>query len=367
MSRGRRGGLLRALPPTCNLSSWAAATSRNAAARRLIVVDSWRFIGLGNSVIGAAKWMALMSTTASARRAIQFAYCVPRELTSQFRWPTAHRMPACEDAHFDLYAHLTFRGAGDLRAVPGELVNATATGVLRAPRCDELRAALHGPARVIAVHAFHGRELDRCVATTRASWPLCLRLVTAIAEAPSPVRRATRVPTRPECTIGLHLRTLALDTGGQCNLLSPSADRRPSRAQTAGRRCREERSRRRRRCARVAFPASIQGCHAGDAVQHEALFASADTAVMYGAFSRPAGWTDLNETASISWTAPQLSGDVGRTVAAWLALARCTRAIVAPIPSAFSDSAAMAAGVPLVGCCQAWRVCAATPRRCAVR
>ena len=39
------------------------------------------------------------------------------------------------------------------------------------------------------------------------------------------------------------------------------------------------------------------------------------------------------------------------TIAAWLSLARCRRAIVAPIPSTFSNSAARAAGVPVVGCC----------------
>ena len=39
------------------------------------------------------------------------------------------------------------------------------------------------------------------------------------------------------------------------------------------------------------------------------------------------------------------------TVTAWLTLARCKRAIVAPVVSRFSDSAAQTAGVPLVGCC----------------
>ena len=41
------------------------------------------------------------------------------------------------------------------------------------------------------------------------------------------------------------------------------------------------------------------------------------------------------------------------TALAWLSLARCTIAIVAPVQSAFSDLAAQAAGVPLVGCCSA--------------
>ena len=45
----------------------------------------------------------------------------------------------------------------------------------------------------------------------------------------------------------------------------------------------------------------------------------------------------------------------GSNALAWRALAGCTQAIVAPIHSAFSKSAAQAAGVPLVQCCaQAW-------------
>lgn len=81
--------------------------------------------------------------------------------------------------------------------------------------------------------------------------------------------------------------------------------------------------------------------------------------------TRTLGWHDLNETSTRTWTwarddephvrAPASVDLAGNhhisTVAAWFALARCTRAIVAPLASRFSMSAARAAGVPLHGCC----------------
>ena len=123
------------------------------------------------------------------------------------------------------------------------------------------------------------------------------------------------------------------------------------------------------RCT-TSFPRSVEGCLAADP------FATADQPAAY-AKTRPRGWRDLNETAmhtvrrlggmTQQQQQQQPAGGYGagsgavadarwaQTVTAWVALSRCTRAIVAPIPSAFSDSAAAAAGVPVVGCCSEQR------------
>ena len=61
----------------------------------------------------------------------------------------------------------------------------------------------------------------------------------------------------------------------------------------------------------------------------------------------------LSQRATIPYPPGRL-GDaqsVARTVVAFLSLARCTRAIVAPVDSQFSATAALAARVPLAGCC----------------
>ena len=114
-------------------------------------------------------------------------------------------------------------------------------------------------------------------------------------------------------------------------------------------------------------------------MEQHGLFATADVPGMY-AHTRPRGWTDLNEEASMTNGTSErrmrserhvrgtkaeadrvvvatdeereLSDDPHvATIAACLGLASCRRAIVAPVPSAFSDSAALAAGVLIVGCC----------------
>lgn len=107
-----------------------------------------------------------------------------------------------------------------------------------------------------------------------------------------------------------------------------------------------------RRCKGETFSKVIAGCPGTN------RYATADARKLYRR-TRAAGWRDLGEEASVTWNEatttpyPAQLGDVRATAAAFVSLARCRRAIVAPVMSHFSDTAALAANVPLVGCCSA--------------
>jgi hypothetical protein len=83
-----------------------------------------------------------------------------------------------------------------------------------------------------------------------------------------------------------------------------------------------------------------------------------------GGAQRALGWRDLNESATATWTEvdeaeKQRAAAEGRyaspalvsTLIAWWTLSRCTVAIVAPVKSTFSATAAVVARVPKVPCC----------------
>jgi hypothetical protein len=85
-----------------------------------------------------------------------------------------------------------------------------------------------------------------------------------------------------------------------------------------------------------------------------ARFATSDDPSLYEKYTREAGWHDLGEQAIRTWlvNSTNQTPQIVSTIAAWFALSRCTTAIVAPVRSKFSDSAALVAGVPVVRCCQ---------------
>ena len=97
--------------------------------------------------------------------------------------------------------------------------------------------------------------------------------------------------------------------------------------------------------ARPSIRISSPGRH------RRALFATSDSPAIYASLTRPRGWTDLNESALHPSSYGAWPDAMRLNLIAWRALAGCTRAIVAPIASAFSKSAAQKAGVPLVQCC----------------
>ena len=340
-----------AVRSSCGLDGWLALTANNSANRLVLAIDSWPGTGVGHSIPGSARWLRLLTLLASTDtlnpRALRLAACAPRSLRKVIG---DARVAMCEDPHFDLSRFLTYRGVPSLRPTDHHfqrIIGENSTLVLRKPRCEALLAALRGPATLVVVVRMQVMELGRCLqqelGRERGEFEC------------TPEARLTEEIARPlpTCEVGLHLRTLAVDDPN-CNLLSEKDDASGCRFQHRGKdlRCGE------------AFPALAEGCGSG------ARFATADTASVY-VQTRAIGWADLNESAQRTWfgVAPADGMPLGRsyqlhdsvdttswasTVMAWLTLANCKKAIVAPIVSRFSDAAARSAGVPMVGCCSQW-------------
>ena len=341
----------RVAPPvrwSCGLDSWLALTANNSADRLVLAIDSWPGTGIGHSIPGSARWLRLLTALASTDtlnpRALRLAACAPRALREVIG---DARVAMCEDPHFDLSRFLTFRGVPSLHPTEHHfqrIIGENSTIILRKPRCETLLAALRSSSPLVVVVRVHVEELKRCLEQElgRQSGEFeC-----------TPEARLTKEIERPlpTCEVGLHLRTLAVDDPN-CNMLSDKVDAVGCKFQHRGKNL---------RCGE-AFPALAEGCDS------RARFATADIADAY-VQTRAIGWADLNESAQRTWfgVAPadgkplgssyQLRDSVdttswASTVMAWLTLATCKKAIVAPVESRFSTAAAMSAGVPLVGCC----------------
>lgn len=318
----------------CDLTRWLRSTANNTAARKLIVVNGWVGTGIGHSILASARWLEVIRRS---DRAIRFAFCVPAALL--WAYPLT---PSCDQSDlFDLHRYIAFRGVPpSLRASAAEM--ASVTRQLFKPNCTSALAAIRSDEPVVSLH----KPRPCPVATS------CLRKV---------VRQRWLRTALPRCSVGLHLRSLALDDA-KCNAfggaLSPSeaarcslrhGNRRPERTcQTAARDRRE-------------FPLSVAGCPGGArrvaVTDHHPLYAS----------TRPLGWTDAGTHAVQTWSnladrarsraSSQRTGDSNRslglvaTINAWFTIARCKHAVVAPVRSAFSATAADAAGVPIFACC----------------
>lgn len=383
-------------PPACDLSSWRAATANNSSPRRVIVVDAWPHVGIGHSIRAAALWLRLVSAvTTNAARSLRFANCVPTTLQSVFS-ESFHEVPACNHqlpdpvtrrnvsaVPYNVFRDLSFAGL-ELRARRSDFER-----FLRRYRegldgwhppkirdCADLWNRLHSPRpRVLVLYGLRLREtLQACVestlpsagpaaggggdiaasSTAKAQPFACLPLIHLTTRAARPV---------PPCEVGLHLRSMRLDDR-KCDLLlrsppppppppplpgsavaigAPSSDDDPHDCRFAWRH---------RRCPSETLDRVIDGCP-----REARRFATADAPYLYAGYTRPRGWRDIGEHASVTWNEraitpyPVQLGDVRATAAAFVALARCTRAIIAPVASHFSETASLAAGVPLYGCC----------------
>ena len=242
---------------TCDPAAWLSATGGNNGPRRLIVLEPYRYVGMGHQTLGIARWLELVLHTS---RSIRFGVCVPSRLHASLG---GHRAPRCEErSHFELLRHLSFANLSNLRATADDdFSNVT---VERRLSCARLRVVLSGPSPRALVHSMHARELERCTSTEAFS---CLRRL-----------KGTPPADAPPCDFGLHLRTLGLDNS-RCNLV------RGQHKQPARGGCPE---RRLSRCPEVPFPSSISGCGGR-------LFATSDVPAIYK-HTRALGWLDLNES-----------------------------------------------------------------------
>jgi hypothetical protein len=359
---------------SCHVEEWRRRTADNTRNRRLIIIDPWRGTGLGHVILGLGNAIAL---ALQSNRSLRFAACAPRRLATSF----APSMPACEDeSHFDILDYVHFEGVPSLQATPSDWKGLRITSVVRGqqqlfrrPSCEQLKlSVLISPEVVVWVH-LPTQSAIKCATLGPSHRIGSLGVASACARR---IRPRERLPPLPPCTVGLHLRSLALDDRG-CNLLmSPhsglaGAEPRQCRLREAGQRRQYARRAGHPRCRSVSFPQSITpptassadetklACathpgRVGEGGSTSALFATADDPALYAKHTRPLGWRDLGERAVRTWLLHNASerASAASTIAAWVGLTRCTRAIVAPVPSKFSDSAALVAGVPLLRCCQ---------------
>ena len=108
----------------------------------------------------------------------------------------------------------------------------------------------------------------------------------------------------------------------------------------------EEQAEAKEEAAQLSYPRTIEHCPGAEGARR---YAAADAEGTYDA-TRARGWHDANDSA-VGPTGDAPAAQVAQTLAARQSLAGCTRGIVAPVPSAFSQSAAIVADVPLVPCC----------------
>lgn len=355
----------------CVKSPWARRTANNTAPRRLVVLDHWIGQGIGNQLRGSALWLTLAQRS---DRALRFAPCLPPEQLDRYNADLQRRgfaadmlplMPSCNRPDiFDLHEHFTFRGLGSLQASADDLRSAVLIDVaqpagFKRGSCSNTRAcasavaakldaALFGSRAepVLAVVLFHNSILMRMAHHADP----CLRHVQPL--------HALHVPP---CDVGLHVRTLTLDDV-RCNTLTlDDTDACPSHI--AGRLNMAKRDG--AWAWGEPWPQNIDGCPGGR------RFVTSDAPSIY-ATTRQLGWRDLKDAAETTWTehtqatgrevARRCPGRFDQTIAAWWALAQCTRAIIAPIKSTFSETAATAAGVPYVPTCRSLNASRAVSR-----
>jgi hypothetical protein len=357
---------------------------------RLVVLDPWHRTDIGHSILNVALWLHVVSASLGAPRALKFATCLPPSIYS-----ITNVMPVCEPSHVDVHDVLTFgsfAASSTLKASRsdfGRRQRGLAKRLSVPTSCTALREALQRPRpRTLLMDGTGLRSLmPRCAAEASGSdsggGRGCLRLVKLTRSAQLALATEVRAPPRmgvnrardtytlmlrphtlPRCEVGVHLRSMAIDDR-RCNLLLLEPDHTPDQGEHSGsssgrvvdaprasdseRACREQYGHRTRRCPHETFPAMLRGCPG------TLRFATADAPELYP-HTRALGWSDLNETAIMSWSggardrqavaeraATTATGSSAvlagwaATAAAFVALSRCTRAIVAPVESQFSE------------------------------
>jgi hypothetical protein len=371
------------LQQLCPADQWIQWSANNTSPVRIVVLDDFHKQGFGHMLLGISKWLQLILQIAP-HASVRFAFCIPPSAPIARQDPRfiLAAKPCGAPKTYDPHNALSFRSLRNLRPDDADFGTENAT-VLYSPDQATLKSELRAIDRIAAMsgryvnqhrlflHYTHLKHVRRCLHPADMEAEACLRLPDGVRISPGgavatneairvPSSMATRIPTtsaeadagadattRLRCDVGVQLRTLALDDK-RCNLLH--------RTQTEPKGCRRLAMRRSSRpsfrCGRPSqrFPHGLTGCPG------TAHFATSDMPKLYNQ-TRLRGWHDLGERPVNPWI--RATGSVGAdaTVAAWATLASCTHGIISPLPSAFATSAAMAAGVPLVGCCEHLTAC----------
>ena len=300
-----------------------------------VVANAWRGVGIGHSIFASAQWLTLGSMLPAR---IRFAFCVPAEAPARYLRLGGRQYPNCSaPGTFDLHEHLTREG-DDLRASADDFRRVDR--LLQSPSCQQLvDAAQSRSSPVVLVYdSLPKNMLMGCLRqlgnATSASFDGQLVVVPELRKLQlSPPRRL------PPCGVGLHIRTMAVDQPGCNAFLAPGS-------------CRDEFRRRHAACSLSQLLEPTGFCSKGP------RFVTSDDPSMYVRLGRT--WRSSGEHA-VNPSLDQERARVGdsfralakRTVAAWLTLASCRHAIVAPIGSAFSQLAHLRAGraVHFAQCC----------------
>ena len=328
----------------------------SAGRATFLVVNAWRSAGIGHSIYHSALWLTLAR---HLQGRVRFAFCLPEGVPDPLvgKWvrrPKSSLLPNCSaPGTFDLHEHLS-RSGTDLRATAAHFDAASLT--LRKPSCDTLVAVASKQQGVTALvvegvqpEAAAGLSgLEGCIGRL---WPAAVprnSLNQSWFDQQAVVGELRKLDLRPKrpllpCRVGLHLRTMAVDQPGCNNLVNASS-------------CEVQGSRRppQRRCAqlsRLVGPTPPGVCALGP------RYVTSDDPAMYERFD---AWNNSGERAvhtqnSHHQGVEAFKAEAKKTVAAWLTLASCTVAIVAPVASAFSTLAQLRAGVRLEPCCTAAR------------
>lgn len=322
-----------------------------------VVAAAWRGTGIGNSIYHAALWLTL---TRQLDAHVKFAQCLPAgtyhlNTSSETRRrrrgelpPELRAMPNCSaPGTFELWEHLS-RAGESLRATAVDFARASALAARHHPTCEELRelAALPSEPTVLLYAADAGMSQR------------CLQTVLAIANTPPnnlnqtffdqrslvpELRTLDLLPPRqlPPCRVGLHLRTMAVDRRGCNTFLDAEADAKANCV---------EYFRSHKPCALDRLKAAKGVCANGP------RYVTSDNPAMYTMLPE---WSNAGDRAVATWhtdnPAASFAADAKDTVAAWLTLASCTEAIIAPVASSFSSLAQLRAGtrVRYTHCCGA--------------
>lgn len=283
----------------------------------LVVIDAWRHTGIGHSMLGTARWLAIAQRYAVE---VRFSMCVPAGVRNRvvLQAQHAHLYTNCTDTAFDLYRHIRWRHGRVGAAV--DIMNRV-QHVHRHPTSDALDRLLREQRNATTISALfyaHVREL-RALASED--------LVT------KQLKRIEYAGTLPSmrCDVGLHVRTMSVDDR-ECNVF------------VTPHKCGAD-LRRSTHCSL----ASLQ--RRNDACRGIHPFVTSDSREMYAILH---GWNSLNETSVVTWSVERqrTTHMIRQTIAAWFVLASCTSKIVAPVSSTFSSSASRRAGVPVIPCCK---------------
>tara|TARA_B110001452_G_scaffold203397_1_gene173424 strand:+ start:2945 stop:3976 length:1032 start_codon:yes stop_codon:yes gene_type:complete len=299
-----------------------------------VVANAWRGVGIGHSIFASAQWLTLGSMLPAR---VRFAFCVPAGAPARYLRIGRRQYPNCSAPDtFDLHEHLTREG-DELRASADEFRRVGR--LLQSPSCQQLvDASRTETGSVVLVYDSLPRNmLAGCLQelgnTTSATFDGQLVVVPELRKLQlSPPRRLL------PCGVGLHVRTMAVDQPGCNAFLAPES-------------CSHE-LRRHAACSLSQLLEPSGFCSKGP------RFVTSDDPSMYARLGR--AWRSNGEHAvnpSLDQERARAGETFGalakRTVVAWLTLASCRHAIVAPIGSAFSQLAHLRAGraVHFAQCC----------------